>query len=83
MISDPNNWTESGLSFSENSKNSVISFICDCNCFCFATIAFTLVSSVTTRPAPIFLHIKRNAGSLTPAIGAKNALLEKYGNSDM
>jgi len=39
-----------------------------------------LVNSVTTSPAPICLHCNRSAGSLTPAMGAKNALLENVGS---
>jgi len=38
-----------------------------------------LVNSVTTKPAPNSLQINLNAGSETPAIGARKALLEKLG----
>lgn len=39
-----------------------------------------LVSSVTTSPAPISLHKRRNATSLTPAIGARKTRLENFGS---
>ena len=37
------------------------------------------MNSVTTRPAPNSLQIRRRAGSETPAIGARKALLGKLG----
>ena len=45
-------------------------------------MAWMLVNSVTTKPAPFSLQSSRSAGSLTPAIGAKNALLENLGSVD-
>ena len=78
--SEPNSWTESGRSSSEYSRNSRIVRPSPASCSCFATTLCMLVNSVTTRAAPILLHCSRRAGSLTPAIGARNALPEKRGS---
>src|SRR3990167_4473062 len=39
-----------------------------------------LVNSVTTKPAPSSLQINLNAGSLTPAMGARKTLLVNPGS---
>src|SRR3989338_10645254 len=78
-ISDPNNWQESGRSASEYSMNWVILG----NFLFMATIAWILVNSVTTRPAPNSLQTNLSAGSLTPAMGDRKSFEVKRGSLDM
>ncbi len=71
--SEPKSWIDNGRSLGENSTNLVMSLA-------LALTVWMEINSVTTKPAPSSRQINRRAGSLTPAMGAKNALLENLGS---
>ena len=72
-VSEPKSCTDSGLSSSEYSRNSRMVRPSRLSEWCLTTMLCMLVNSVTTKAAPRLRAISLRAGSLTPAMGAKNA----------